>query len=140
MTMALLVVDFATGEAYYSNAGHTPLLLVSSGEITVAQKPSSPLGLSLSFVPNVIKIMFKPGDGVFLYTDGLIDNEGPNGEKLKIRSLRDHLAANASPIVSDSLLRETCANLWKSKPQKDDSSYLHLRWLPRPQSAANQAG
>lgn len=130
MTMAVIMIDLRHGEAYYCNAGHTPLLMVSNQSVKAVARPSSPLGLASEVLPQVTKLDLNPGDGIFLYTDGLLDNEGPDGERLKIRMLQRLLAAAESPRECDRMIRESCENLWQNTPQKDDSSYLHIRWLP----------
>ncbi|MEN9834976.1 MAG: hypothetical protein RL011_1169, partial [Pseudomonadota bacterium] len=33
MTMAVILIDFTTGETYYCNSGHTPLLMVSNSDV-----------------------------------------------------------------------------------------------------------
>ena len=128
MTMALLAIDVTTGELVYANAGHTPVLHVSDGAIKVVLERANPLGLSDHFVVGTARLKLNKGDGVFVYTDGLLDNEGPQGTRLKLRSLMEILRAEQDPSRVRQRIAADCATIWQQHPPKDDSSFVYLRW------------
>ncbi|NLY41520.1 MAG: SpoIIE family protein phosphatase [Desulfovibrionales bacterium] len=62
----------------YVNAGHpAPLLVRASGDYEILHASGDILGAFDSVVFDVLSIPVSPGDRLFLYTDGLIENFGP---------------------------------------------------------------
>jgi sigma-B regulation protein RsbU (phosphoserine phosphatase) len=80
VTFFLGVLDLATGELKYCNAGHNPPVIIrQKGEVVMFDKTSFiPVGLFEEFVYGESTLQFRPGDKIFLYTDGV--NEAENAE------------------------------------------------------------
>jgi len=76
-TLALAVLDPATGEVEHSSAGHLPPLVVRAGG-TAAWEPvlGSPLLGLLDGEPASARVALEPGDALLLLTDGLIERRG----------------------------------------------------------------
>ena len=128
MTMVLLAIDVRTGDLAYANAGHTPVLHVSDGVIKVVLARANPLGLADDFMIGTARLQLRKGDGIFVYTDGLLDNEGPEGGKLRLRSLKEILRTEQDPSLVHQRITTGCAAIWQQHPPKDDSSFVYLRW------------
>jgi phosphoserine phosphatase RsbU/P len=81
ITFFICVLDPATGEINYCNAGHNPPLLVrASGEVELL--PAG--GLILGILPVVTydegRCRLEPGDTVVLYSDGVTEAATPSGD------------------------------------------------------------
>ncbi len=74
------VLDVATGEFVYVNAGHTPPLVRRNGDISFLPIAKSPmLGVMQGMDFPTERLTLDPGDMLFLYTDGV--TEAMNGER-----------------------------------------------------------
>lgn len=83
-TMFMGVLDLMTGELKYCNAGHNPpvLRLIKDGNVDVhymTPKTNLALGVMPGFVYQMEETVLKPGEAIFLYTDGVTEAE--NGQK-----------------------------------------------------------
>lgn len=86
VTAAYAVVDAAAGEVRFANAGHpAPLHLERrAGRVSPCTLPDGPgpaLGLMPDFAYDTAARSFAGGDAVLLYTDGLYEAEGADGEQ-----------------------------------------------------------
>jgi phosphoserine phosphatase RsbU/P len=117
VTAVYLVADAAAGEVRLANAGHpTPLHLErGAGRVTPCTLPDGPgpaLGLMPEFVYATARRPLAPGDAVLLFTDGIYEVEGSDGEQLGQDRLREAVAgrlAQPSGDVLDGLLAEVQA-------------------------------
>lgn len=135
MSVALLGIDVATGEVGYVNAGHVPALKVSGTDVRPILARANPLGLRDRAELGRIRIKLEPGDGLFLYTDGLLDNEGPQGEKVRMRRLKRILASEADPEQVRARLVAECQAVWQMERPKDDCSFVYIKWQGPPKAA-----
>jgi len=81
-SIAYATLDVQTGSLVYSNAGHMPpLILRSDGKLDILQQHDTVIGAGFdwSFGQNEEKLGI--GDRFVLYTDGLVENFGPDGER-----------------------------------------------------------
>ena len=128
MSIAIVGIELATGEVAYLNAGHTPLLHVQRGSVVVHLTPANPLGLVPSPEVACKRLLLESGDGLFVYTDGLTDNEGPDGRKLSMRVVRQILEEEKNPETIKSHILENCRLIWQTRIARDDCSFIYLRW------------
>lgn len=114
MTTAAVVAYYTQEkEVRVSYAGHPPILYKRVGEM--AWSYAKPLGLkgqSDGFPLNIplaidldtqygqFTIPMKPGDRLFIYTDGIIDTPSPEGESFGLARLKDVLDANTEASIS----------------------------------------
>lgn len=91
MTMGCLCLDTATGLLRYASAGHVfPYVHRQNAEHSVWQEVESvgvPLGRVADADYQNTTLEIQPGDRLFLYTDGLVEERSPTGEMLGF----DHL-------------------------------------------------
>ncbi|SJM91875.1 SpoIIE family protein phosphatase [Crenothrix polyspora] len=84
MTMACLSLDARTGKLLFANAGHVlPYVLrYQSHEWVMLEASGLPLGKSLDtdYRAYAMELTLNVGDKLFLYTDGLVEEESPSGE------------------------------------------------------------
>ncbi len=90
-TMAVALLDPATGEVEYSGAGHLPPLVVRAhGSAAWEPVLGSPLIGLLAGEPAAGRTTLAPGDALLLFTDGVIER--------RRESLRDALARTAEAV------------------------------------------
>lgn len=75
-------------------------------------------------------ITLKPGEKVLLYSDGLLENQGPNQEVFSKRAL-DQLCksheGNAKQLLANII--QAGKERWQSTPPEDDRTILVMEWL-----------
>ena len=81
-------------------------------------------------------LQFEPGDMVFLFTDGLIENQGPSGKLLRIKDVKKAILGQSEPekIKNEVLLRGR--EVWLNQPPDDDCSFLVIQWQGKQSQAA----
>ena len=131
MSMCFLTIDLKTGEACALNAGHTWPIFVhkDNGSLRVEKIPGggSLLGSGTQKF-GIHEFKLKSGDTLFLYTDGLVENEGKGGETLNFRKLRTLLSEPLSLSEQMENLEQTIRSLWTGQKLSDDVTYLGIRF------------
>ena len=129
-------LDLYTGKLHFANAGHDkPFLLRSGSAELLPVKSNFPLGVfpATEFEEQVCTL--SPGDGLFLYTDGL--TEAKNLERELFGRKRVQEALNA--ILSDAEMTperavralSTAAHDFAGEaPQSDDLTMLLVQYTP----------
>lgn len=128
---ATLIVGRAwhDGRVEYASAGHLPLLHVSRDGVTSRQATGVPLGMFCSTEFPVCTMHLKPGDSLFLYTDGLTEVFNSKGDEYGLRRVETLLARHAikppEQILSACLaeIRDFSAGMKRT----DDLTLLVLR-------------
>jgi serine phosphatase RsbU (regulator of sigma subunit) len=131
MSMCFLSIDLRSGDACALNAGHTWPILArdENGSIRCEKIPGggSLLG-SGNHSFGVHEFKLNSGDTLLLYTDGLVENEGQNGETLNFRKLRNLLSTPLSLSEQMGNLEQTVRNLWSGQKLSDDVTFLGIRF------------
>ncbi len=135
-TTALLArLDVTTGRLTWTACGHPQPLHVRRGatlpEVSVLQGAPLGMGELAPVVGEVVEVALEPGDGVLLYTDGVVDAAGPGAdyfgeERLRDLLEREHLSGRAPQEVLRRLVRSAAAH--QSTRLRDDASMVYLRW------------
>lgn len=68
------------GEVEIHNAGHWPAIVVGQGGVLRIESTGLPLGMFHEFDFSATRVHFETGDMLFLYTDGLSEARGADGE------------------------------------------------------------
>lgn len=124
MSMAFVCVDLRTLEAFYLNAGHNGIFLITrTGTSTILERGSL-LGLSESPDWGSRHLQLHSGDILFLYSDGLIENTGPDGRILRASRLKKMLVGNESPSEKVARVVARTEDIWRDKPLDDDCCVL----------------
>ncbi len=134
-TALLARFDVPSGRLSWLSCGHPAPIIVRRGSTLDENKigPALPLGLGyLADVTGEIgSVDLEPGDGVLLYTDGVIEARSADGEAFGEERLRDllareHLAGGRPQEVVRRLVRSTMSHA--GTRLRDDASMLYLRW------------
>ncbi len=118
-----------SGGVAIANAGHLPPLLLSAGGVTPFPASGLPMGLFCSGSFSLQAVALRPGDTLFLYTDGLTEARNPAGEEYGL----DRLAAFLAPRreLSPAALADACladlASFGAGVPRTDDLTLMVAR-------------
>lgn len=131
VTAFFVVIDPATGQAAYANAGHNPpRLRRADGTIESIDHDSSyPLGVADEIEPRGHEFTMRPGDTLLLYTDGVTEAMNHRDELFGVRRL-DAALAESSGAPQD-LIDRVCADVLAhedGRPRKDDQCMLAIRF------------
>jgi phosphoserine phosphatase RsbU/P len=81
------------GALEYVNCGHLPPMLVSGGTLTRLDQGNVPVGLWGDVKFESVRVLLRPGDRCFLFTDGLTEAENTTGEMFGEHRLETVLAS-----------------------------------------------
>jgi sigma-B regulation protein RsbU (phosphoserine phosphatase) len=130
ITFFFSVLDGATGELRFANAGHNPPVIVRAGGEAEMLEGGGPVLGVLSIAPySEQSASLAPGDLLVLYSDGVTEANDPDfdefGEERFIRVLTENRARPASQIVEavTAALKEFTAGA----PQTDDITLVVAR-------------
>ena len=129
MTMVFLAINLETGQVNYLNSGHNHIFMRQRERARVVTNIGSPLGYSASPDYTIHSFFLEPHDILFLYTDGLIENHGPDGKVLKAKNLSQLLSDHADPKKFKEALLASGKEIWQQEPAKDDCSFVIFQWL-----------
>jgi sigma-B regulation protein RsbU (phosphoserine phosphatase) len=108
ITLFYSVLDLATGELTYVNAGHTPpLLLRADGAIERLQDGGIALGMFDQSRFQTGRVLLQPDDLLAIYSDGITEAENPKGlpfdelglETVLTAERRNNVAATCAAVV-----------------------------------------
>ena len=133
ITIFYSVLDLATGELMYVNAGHTPaLLLHADGAIERLQSGGVALGMFEGSTFEAGRVTLSPDDLVAIYSDGITEAENRKGQPFDEQGLETVLAAERRNNVA-----ATCAAVVRAVERHtadtrlaDDLTLLVLRRSP----------
>jgi PAS domain S-box-containing protein len=126
MTMACFSLDARNGKLGFANAGHVLPFLLKHGtqQWEMLEACGLPLGMSVDsdYQETAIELTLEVGDCLFLYTDGLVEQESPDGEAFGYDRLEAILNANvnAKPQVLQNALMVALKNHCWGRAYTDD--------------------
>jgi serine phosphatase RsbU (regulator of sigma subunit) len=96
VTLALVEVDDAAGTVEITNGGHPPPFVLRAGQPPEeVLLPALPLGQHWRDLPASHRTSFPPGSRLVLYSDGLVEGAGPDGQPYGYAALEKLLAREA---------------------------------------------
>jgi len=106
----------------YSSAGHDPAFLLRNGKFENLSVGGTVLGISLTEHYDKGLIDLKPGDVLFIYTDGVPDAMNFDNQKFGRQRIRDAILAVAdqpAQRIADHILWEVRRFIGLNKPSDD---------------------
>jgi sigma-B regulation protein RsbU (phosphoserine phosphatase) len=133
VTLFLAVMDIETGETRYANAGHNPPLFLPCGGgpewIPPFGEPVAGIMEEMRYSTKTMTL--KPGDLLFIYTDGVTEAMNPDGELFGEDRLMGLLAAEKEPfapkLVKD--VGEAIRVFARGAEQSDDITMLAMQFM-----------
>jgi len=123
ITFFMTVLDPATGELVFTNAGHNPPLLVrAAGGFETLAGGGMILGILPKAVYQEARATLQPGDALILFSDGVTEASDPQGEEFGearlaelVSSVRERPAAEIVDIINAAV-----AEFTQGAPAADD--------------------
>jgi sigma-B regulation protein RsbU (phosphoserine phosphatase) len=126
------ILNGRTGRLDYCLAGHTPPFVVSpSGDLNRLRDPiSSVIGLLPGAEYETGTVQLRPGDSVFLYTDGVTEAANSGDEFCGERRLAEVLAcaATRAPREIVEAVQRAVADYAATTPENDDITAFCVQW------------
>ena len=132
ITFFLLVLDPATGEIEYTNAGHNPgLLLHEDGTMEELGSHGLPLALFPGRPYGSSKFVLKVNDLLCLYTDGVTEANNPAGDEFGMPKLKEFVGKQVHKSTTDieSELGQALEAHAQGEPFADDRTLVMVRRL-----------
>ncbi|RLD26039.1 MAG: serine/threonine protein kinase, partial [Bacteroidetes bacterium] len=131
MDMLVCKIDRKENRLFFAGANN-PLYLIRKGALTEFKTDKMPVSIHEVMHPfNGQEINLKPGDTVYIFSDGYADQfGGPLGKKFKYRSLKNLLVSNSDKdMMEQGLLLDQAFERWKGDiEQIDDVVVIGLRF------------
>ena len=129
VTAFMALLEISTGKLRYVNAGHEPVFICRDGKYEMLdEEPNFMLGYLDDFSFVVQETILKPGDRLFLYTDGISEAMNEKGELFGKE--RIHECLNASKGLPSSevfkLIMVAVKDFVGAAEQSDDACILGL--------------
>ena len=129
LTGVFLLYDPAERRLLCADMGHSHLVMFRRGSPRSLKGPRGnlPIGVEAELDPVIYPYRLEPGDGLLVYSDGLIEQEDSRATEFGERRL---ISAAAQAIALGSSLREVLPGALDAHrggtPQQDDMSFLLL--------------
>jgi sigma-B regulation protein RsbU (phosphoserine phosphatase) len=135
-TITYIIINTATGELRYSNAGHPhSIVMRKNGKVELLSKGGPAIGTGEFHLLTGRADRFKegryklhPGDKLFIYTDGIVEYQNRNDELYGTRRFYETLEAQCGESIHD-MVEQSIKSLMNfgnnAKPQ-DDITLLGL--------------
>jgi serine phosphatase RsbU (regulator of sigma subunit) len=129
VTCFYTILDPESGRLRYANAGHDlPYLHRGRGEAEELRARGMPLGLMPGMGYEEKEIELDVGEGVFFYSDGLVEAHDPEGEMFGFPRLRALVAQHGEErALGDFLMEELYSFVGDGWEQEDDITLLTLK-------------
>ena len=130
ITFFMCLLDGATGDLVYSNAGHNPpLVMRADGKAEWLEAGGCPLGIMAAMKYDEARNHLGPGDVLVIFSDGVTDAMDPDekefGEERLASVVRDH-RKECSPAILEAVNR-AIADWAAGTPLPDDLTLLVAR-------------
>jgi serine phosphatase RsbU (regulator of sigma subunit)/HAMP domain-containing protein len=131
LTFSLFALDVDTGHYTFVNCAHPqPFLINSSSGVKTILAAGSSLGLAEKMHYDVVEGDLAPGDRFFFFTDGLTENQGPDGKTLR-RVVLKRLLEIRDDAVEGTVSRvcDEAQKIWRDEIRADDVSIVMVEWM-----------
>jgi sigma-B regulation protein RsbU (phosphoserine phosphatase) len=102
-TLAYGVLDAKTGSFRYVCAGHPAPVLIRGQEVKSVENPNIPIGMvpKAEYEEEIIELL--PGDRLYLYSDGFVDETNSQGREFGLTRLHAELLSTCGLPLSQSV-------------------------------------
>ncbi len=132
ITVFCAILNTETGEMSYANGGHNPpLVMREAGGIDYLDGPGElVVGIMEGSRYSTRNLVLKPGDGLFLYTDGVTEAMNDAGEIFNTDRLKDVVLAGRGGSALDitGIVTEAVNSFCNDAPQYDDITMMVVRY------------
>lgn len=139
VTLFIGVLDLHTGNLTYSNAGHCAPVLLGEKHEPVEMDANIPVGIMPDWQFTRQSVTLKPGQTLFIYTDGLTEAENATHEQFGEERMMEVLAKSDTaprPLI-ENIIQEV-HNFVGQAEQSDDLTILAVQFRKPRASAPSQ--
>jgi serine/threonine protein phosphatase PrpC len=141
-TALLCDLNTGTGELTWISCGHPPPLLIRDHKVIkeLIREPWLPLGISgddrnadPTARPPIHTEQLQPGDRILLYTDGVVEGRGEDGDQFGLERFSDFIIRNSAAAMPapETLRRLNRAILdYQHGHLSDDATTVLIEWMP----------
>ena len=129
VTLFIGVLDLHTGELNYSNAGHCTPVLLGEKPTPVEMDANIPVGIMSDWQFTSQSVTLKPGQTLFIYTDGLTEAENTSQEQFGEKRMMEVLAKSGTaprPLI-ENIIKEVHSFVGQAE-QSDDLTMLAIQF------------
>jgi ketosteroid isomerase-like protein len=127
VTCFYAILEPESGSLTYANAGHDLPYLCRNGEAEELMARGMPLGLMPGMSYEEKETLLQAGEAALLYSDGLVEAHGPEGDMFGFPRLRARVAEHGGErSLGEYLLEELYSFVEESWEQEDDITLLTL--------------
>jgi serine phosphatase RsbU (regulator of sigma subunit) len=125
------ILDPTSGVLRFANAGHNLPIKITPGGVQELRATGMPLGLlpGMSYQENETRL--EPGEGLLLYTDGMVEAHNEHKEMFGLARLYERLAEGVfGPKTIDDLLANLAEFTGPDWEQEDDVTFVVINRMP----------
>jgi len=125
-------LNLRTGEVVYANGGHNPPFVLRSEEVVcLAPEVNMALGIMEGMAFRSGRLELRPGDALFLYTDGVTEAMDGSDELFSEERLEEALSRSSgrSAVESSRIVVDAVSDFVGATPPSDDLTIMTLRFL-----------
>lgn len=136
VTAFVAILNLRTGELEYVDAGHEPILHLrnSVGIEMLPKQGCMALGIEPQHEYTSHKVILNPGDGLFLYSDGVPDAANMDNKRYTLEGttkfIEPFLDGGTPKEINESLINDLVDFIGDAK-QFDDITMLTMRYMPK---------
>ena len=132
VTLIIGILNIRTGQIRYANGGHNPPIMIpGEGEAFFKKGKNEPLvGAMAGMTYTDLEFTLSPGEGFFLYTDGVNEAMDLDGEQYSNQRLLARIQKNkeAPPDEMIKLVLRSIKDHSQIAPQSDDIAMLMIKY------------
>ncbi|MEY3902715.1 MAG: hypothetical protein RL189_2021, partial [Pseudomonadota bacterium] len=109
---------------------HPPFVVEHNSVFEFVPSSGRRLGSGAAFDCQIVEMELGQNGRLFVYTDGLMENTGPDGKYLTQRKLKSLLQNSRSqkPELASQAIHHALENLWRNQGERDDATFLIVDW------------
>lgn len=132
ITIFCAILNTVTGELRYTNGGHNPPVVIrSDGGVSYLDGPGElVVGIMEGSRYSTRSLVLNPGDGLFLYTDGVTEAMNGADEEFSTDRLKDVIFSCGDKTVTGftGCVGEAINDFCKDTPQYDDITMMMVKY------------
>ncbi|MDR1307185.1 MAG: SpoIIE family protein phosphatase [Treponema sp.] len=131
LTGFFMIYDSGKRKLHFADMGHSHHVLLRGKSFHTLEKAgiNFPIGIEPDIKPALFRIGIQPGDALLVYTDGITEQDNPEGEEFGNRRLfKLTLQSCTEEKNLSSLLAPALEDFRKNTPQRDDMTCLFFRF------------
>ena len=132
VTLIIGILNIRTGQIRYANGGHNPPIMIpGEGEAFFKKGKNEPLvGAMAGMTYTDLEFTLSPGEGFFLYTDGVNEAMDLDGEQYSNPRLLSRIEKNKGALPDEmiKLVLGSIKDHSQMAPQSDDIAMLMIKY------------